>query len=145
MELTKAAADVLAERRRQVESEGWTPGHDDAHGGGDLAMAAACYAMCSPTHAPFTAAEVDKARIRIWPWSSQWWKPTTPRRDLVKAAALLLAEIERLDRMTPTPPHFGPDNPPRLRKPGESVDEYRAAMGWSNKPPNLNSTTGDVA
>ena len=32
---------------------------------------------------------------------------------------------------------YGPDNPPRLRKPGESVDEYRAAMGWSTKTPNV--------
>ncbi len=31
---------------------------------------------------------------------------------------------------------YGQDNPPRLRKPGESVDEYRAAMGWSTKTPN---------
>lgn len=37
------------------------------------------------------------------------------------------------DRVTPT---YGPDNPPRLRKPGESIEEYRAAMGWSNKTPN---------
>lgn len=28
----------------------------------------------------------------------EWWKPTNRRRDLVKAAALILAEIERLDR-----------------------------------------------
>lgn len=27
---------------------------------------------------------------------------------------------------------YGPDNPPRLRKPGESVSDYRAAMGWNN-------------
>ena len=26
------------------------------------------------------------------------WQPTTSRRDLVKAGALVLAEIERLDR-----------------------------------------------
>lgn len=38
------------------------------------------------------------------------------------------------DRVTPT---YGPDNPPRLRKPGESIEEYRAAMGWSNKTPNI--------
>ena len=30
-----------------------------------------------------------------------WFKPTTPRRDLVKAGALIIAEIERLDRATP--------------------------------------------
>src|SRR5690606_333611 len=38
-----AARDVLAERRRQIEAEGWTPGHDDKHAEG-LACAAACYA-----------------------------------------------------------------------------------------------------
>jgi hypothetical protein len=35
---------------------------------------------------------------KMWPWARQWWKPTGARRDLVKAAALLLAEIERIDR-----------------------------------------------
>lgn len=29
---------------------------------------------------------------------------------------------------------YGPDNPPRLRKQGESVEEYRKAMGWKNTP-----------
>lgn len=43
--------------------------------------------------------EGDMADIEVWPWDESWWKPTTPRRDLVKAAALILAEIERLDRM----------------------------------------------
>ncbi|HCF3475434.1 TPA: hypothetical protein ACHSVP_002604 [Pseudomonas aeruginosa] len=37
-----------------------------------------------------------------WPWDEQWWKPSTARRDLVKACALALAEIERLDRATAT-------------------------------------------
>jgi hypothetical protein len=27
-----------------------------------------------------------------------WWKPKDRRRDLVRAAALIIAEIERLDR-----------------------------------------------
>ena len=34
-----------------------------------------------------------------WPWVRRWWKPTDRRRDLVKAGALILAEIERLDRI----------------------------------------------
>ncbi|EBP0408322.1 hypothetical protein JN58_23590 [Salmonella enterica] len=33
-----------------------------------------------------------------WPLSSVWWKPSSPRGDLVKAGALILAEIERGDR-----------------------------------------------
>jgi len=38
--MTKAALDVLAERRRQIEAEGWTPEHDDEHDAGALALAA---------------------------------------------------------------------------------------------------------
>ena len=34
----------------------------------------------------------------LWPWDAEWFKPSSSRRDLVKAAALLLAEIERDDR-----------------------------------------------
>lgn len=34
----------------------------------------------------------------LWPWDREWWKPKDRRRNLVRAAALLIAEIERLDR-----------------------------------------------
>lgn len=94
--MTLATTDVLTERRRQVEAEGWTREHDDTHGHGQLARAAACYALsgsCAPGDET-AAMLVDLA----WPWPARWWKPTTSRRDLVKAAALILAEIERLDR-----------------------------------------------
>lgn len=88
----RAWVDVLAERQRQVEAEGWTPEHDDEHRNGELARAAACYTLpilLDPGETPFG-----------WPddWDADWWKPTTRRRDLVKAGALILAEIERLDR-----------------------------------------------
>jgi hypothetical protein len=90
-DVTEAARDVLAERRRQVEAEGWTPEHDDHHSEGEMAAAAACYA--------FTAARSPhEITNRVWPWSLSWWKPTDKRRNLVKAGALILAEIERLDR-----------------------------------------------
>lgn len=90
MTQTDAARDVLAERERQKAVEGWTQEHDDAHEDGDLARAAACYAL--------SAARYDTIhRSNIWPWSREWWKPSSPRRDLVKAAALILAEIERID------------------------------------------------
>lgn len=41
----RAWLDVQAERRRQVEAEGWTPEHDDEHSHGQIARAAACYAL----------------------------------------------------------------------------------------------------
>jgi hypothetical protein len=34
-----------------------------------------------------------------WPWTRDWWKPQDFRRDLVRAAALILAELERFDGM----------------------------------------------
>lgn len=94
-------AEVAAERRRQIEAEGWTPEHDDLHARGEMATAAACYAYVAPL------GEHDRARLaregapHRWPWHASWWKPTHARRDLVKACALLIAEIERLDRTTP--------------------------------------------
>ena len=91
---TQAVLDVLAERRRQIEAEGWTSEHDDKHAEG-LACAAACYAAGSRR----LMIEGDMADIEVWPWDESWWKPTNRRRDLVKAGALILAEIERLDRI----------------------------------------------
>lgn len=88
---TNAARDVLAERRRQVAAEGWTPEHDDSHESSALAAAAGCYAM-------YTLAYPAGDPPPDWPWDKSWWKPGDERRNRVKAAALLLAEIERLDR-----------------------------------------------
>lgn len=92
--MTDAATDVLAERRRQVEAEGWTPEHDDEHARGEIALAAACYALSA-----VGVRGGDNAQLRFWPWDDDWWRPSTPRRDLIKAGALILAEIERLDRV----------------------------------------------
>jgi len=95
--LTAAAQDVLAERRRQMEVEGWTPAHDDAHRQGELARAAATYALAS-TNYPEPPSVINKYVREHWPWALRWWKPKGRRRDLVRAGALILAEIERLDR-----------------------------------------------
>lgn len=109
--MTQAAQDVLAERCRQIESEGWTPEHDDGHDDGSMAMAAVCYATPEPL---FRKDKRANATIYVdpWPWGDQWDKRKSGnvvadpaersdaeyRRDLVKAGALILAEIERLDR-----------------------------------------------
>lgn len=93
--LSDAARDVLAERRRQISAEGWTPEHDDLHADGAIARAAAAYAIQS---ADYPMIKGPKRALAWWPWDRKWWKPTSRRRDLVKAAALIIAEIERLDR-----------------------------------------------
>jgi hypothetical protein len=93
-----ALDEIAAERRRQVEAEGWTAEHDDGHTLGEMAQAAACYASAS-----FFASNGWKPnrvpQLMMWPWDILWWKPTDRRRDLIKAAALIVAEIERLDRV----------------------------------------------
>ncbi|WP_262411284.1 hypothetical protein [Pseudomonas aeruginosa] len=96
----QAWLDVQAERRRQVEAEGWTPEHDDGHSHGQMARAAACYALAGSS-APNDGTAALLVSL-AWPWDEQWWKPSTARRDLVKACALALAEIERLDRAAAT-------------------------------------------
>jgi hypothetical protein len=90
--VTAAACDVLAERARQIGAEGWTAAHDDKYASRELSRAAACYAL----HTEPVGNVGDY--LRFWPWPADWWKPTNYRRNLVKAGALILAEIERTDR-----------------------------------------------
>jgi hypothetical protein len=88
----QAARDVLAERRRQVEKEGFTPERDDKYQGEELRWAAAAYTLgMDPKSAP-----------AFWTWPLKWWKPRDRRSNLVKAGALILAEIERIDRTAPS-------------------------------------------
>lgn len=84
---------VAEERRRQIEAEGWSTDHDDQHANGALADAAGCYAL--------SAGGVPEELFEsLWPWSREWWKPSPgdPIRSLVKAGALIVAEIERQQR-----------------------------------------------
>lgn len=99
--MSAALDDIAAERARQIHLEGWSPEHDDHHSRGEMAQAAACYALESSTknalalHRRWVQAFVAAA----WPWEGAWWKPTDRRRDLVKAGSLIVAEIERIDRI----------------------------------------------
>lgn len=110
-ELSPAARDVIAERHRQINVEGFTPERDDVqHAQGNMLKAAMCYVMsvsAALTHASKARVPLDPAFYRrmsglwpatAWPWDASWWKPKSPRQDLVRAAALIIAEIERLDR-----------------------------------------------
>lgn len=113
---SQAALDVLAERERHITGEGFTLEHDDSFTEGELAEAAVAFASHAAARSwvfretpevyrnelPFPKGkEVFGHGCVTWPksWSWDWWKPKDPRRDLVRAAALLIAEIERLDRI----------------------------------------------
>ncbi|WP_406627835.1 hypothetical protein [Pectobacterium carotovorum] len=94
-----AILNVINERQRQINAEGWTPKHDDRHTDGALALAASCYAYVAAIQSPGSGMSYEEwPKLKFWPWDEEWWKPTDSRRDLVKAAALIIAEIERIDR-----------------------------------------------
>ncbi|MEN8639643.1 hypothetical protein [Pseudomonas sichuanensis] len=101
--ITVAGRAILTERQRQIESEGWTPAHDDQYGSLELVDAASCYALAPPW---LDIWDDEKQAMKkwqpdcpqSWPWALTWWKPRSRRENLIRAGALILAEIERIDR-----------------------------------------------
>lgn len=111
---------ILMERERQIEELGYQADHDDAHADGSLAMAAALYAAPEQLFIQRRLATADAVHFMDpWPWEKQHDKrrrfhgggiipaehlPADVRRkQLVQAAALIVAEIERLDRLQAAP------------------------------------------
>lgn len=88
--------EIREERFRQLVTEGVTDEQDDTYENGELSRAAAAYALHDIvwSHIP----------TQLWPWVDPApFKPADRRRNLVKAGALIVAEIERLDRLSPQP------------------------------------------
>lgn len=86
--------DEIAARRQYQIAKGYDAAHDDSHIKGEIADAAACYASMK-------AADT----FGIWPWwdSKPNHQPTLSERRrsyLIDAAAMIVAEIERLDRLS---------------------------------------------
>lgn len=94
-----AIADIAAERQRQIDDEGRTLEADDEYANGELGIAATAYALlaCRPdSHAWVVDAQYAH---RIWPWDQAWLKPKSKRQNFIRAAALIVAELERMDRV----------------------------------------------
>ena len=93
---------IAEERRRQIEEEGWTSEHDMHYTHGELASAAVCYTMTENERkhmVEITVTEEDgtvKQCPVIWPWEPRWWKPADRKKDLIRAGALIAAELDRL-------------------------------------------------
>lgn len=95
-----AAVDILIERRRQITESGRTAAHDDEHVCGELAALAAYYAM-PPSVRDWPAADTGYGATFGQAILPEGWGAKAGndrRRQLVKAGALILAEIERIDR-----------------------------------------------
>lgn len=86
---------IQAERERQISDEGYSESHDDRWLHDQLPIAAMVYA--SPAYL--------RPRVKcFWPWDNDYYKPNESLtidgriRELVKAGALIAAEIDRLNR-----------------------------------------------
>lgn len=104
---------IAAERQRQIGAEGWTPEHDDGHTLSELAVAGACYTLQTTTWRDASALVGGRLVMDIlWPWQWEEFKPAEYPdppydgnvhrdkhiKDLVRAGALIAAEIDRLLR-----------------------------------------------
>ncbi len=112
--------EIAAERQRQIEVKGFTPERDDfLYQRGELRMAGISYALraskngdtpifagigLAPMRADRNCGWIGAGGL-FWPWPD-WPFPhhETPRARLVKAAALLVAEIEQMDRIAARSP-----------------------------------------
>ena len=108
-----AAVRIVAERERQITAEGWSPEHDEQHAKGELARAGVAYArrhagVAPPDEGLGTAlgylGQGSNDRLPAdWPWDAEWWKPRALQPDLIRAGALLAAELDADRRRHPDP------------------------------------------
>lgn len=94
---------IADERRRQIQDKGYDACHDAGHDCGELAAAAANYALNAACQlSPYDGLSNDEPPDSdSWPSLSgePWpWKPKDAKRDLVRAGALIAAELERMLR-----------------------------------------------
>ena len=90
-------AELMEERDRQVEEKKYTPELDDENNGqGQLARAAAAYASYAAAQSNCLLGPNVYRELCPWPFSLL--KLDDRRKNLVKAGALIIAEIERIDR-----------------------------------------------
>jgi hypothetical protein len=97
--LETVLGEIRFKRERQQSVHGWTIERDDHHTEGELAQAAISYiqAACAEELG------LDAEELGVfWPWTEPF-EPKGDRRELLlNAAALLVAELERLDRPSTT-------------------------------------------
>jgi hypothetical protein len=90
---------IAAERERQLNSEGFSRESDQEYQRGELAKAATAYVQLAAMD--LAAGTRDHIAwhgpAAVWPWALKWWKPVDARRDLVRAGALIAAQIDLID------------------------------------------------
>lgn len=98
-----SGSELIAEERAE-QIRRWGDSHDDEHDGRELWDAARCY-LAAARFADMFGRPMDTSSLGqegYWPWEAESWKPSDePIRNLVKAGALIAAEIDRLQRSQP--------------------------------------------
>ena len=94
---------IAQERARQISKEGWTTKHDEQHVKHELVQAAVYY--CAYDEIADLCCDLEQCRTlveqNLFPasWADAWKKrqgfPVPTDRDLVKAGALIAAELDR--------------------------------------------------
>ena len=92
--MTPGALDVAIERSRQISEKGYDQTYDDTHKNGQLIYAAIPFAAAA---LPGECAVNDYPPE--WPFPEPFKKKSTQRENLKIAAALLIAEYDRLGRI----------------------------------------------
>jgi hypothetical protein len=99
----RACGDIAVERARQVTEENYSLAHDDAHTHAELARAAGSFVLLAAADSALLPHEIRKAAANLWPFEDvDLREKRSARRMLVIAGALIIAEIERLDRRSKT-------------------------------------------
>lgn len=100
MAFSAGAIDIGAERLRQITSEGFSAEHDAEHDDGELLEGAMAYAADARRTRTGAAPGTDSdGAENDWPFETAGFKPTSYRATLVKAGAMIAAEIDRTDRI----------------------------------------------
>ena len=84
--MNKWLEKIKEEREKQIIKNGYKPEHDDQHTDGSIADAAAHYASYS--------------KSELYPWDKQYdsKEKHSRKQQLVIAGAMIVAELERLER-----------------------------------------------
>lgn len=111
--ISQGMFDVVSERISQEVENHYSEESDDHQNQLQLLIAAVSYCLYPPDNDlernamttffyPATESTGDIKRVseQLWPWDSNTFKPRDRRNNLVRAAALIMAEIDRMDRLS---------------------------------------------
>lgn len=99
IDLGSGVRAIADERQRQVDAEGYSAENDGDYKAGELANAALAYVQVAAMDlaAGGRSHVATRSPPACWPWPRLWWKPKDARRDLVRAGALIAAQIDLID------------------------------------------------